>query len=263
MLAAVAMLGVAAATGCDQTEPTAPGARRAPALEHAEAAAGPTLGAALCSAGQAGFTIASTNPYYPLGPVGRQWILTGEEEGEPIRLEITVLDRTRLIEGVTTRVIEERESIGGELFEVSWNYFAQAPGGTICYFGEDVDIYEESGISHAGAWCAGTGANEPGIFMPVDPLPGMKFPIEIAPGVAEDEGKIVGIGPVVVPFDRFTDAIRIREFNPLDGGKDYKIYAPGTGVIVDGPLALEDLRQTSGAPGAPVPTDQACGVTPA
>ena len=230
------------------------------AFRDALGAAAKKLGAALCSADQAGFTIGSGNPYFPLGPVGRQWILTGEEHGETIRLQITVLDRTRVIQGVTTRVIEERESIGGELFEVSWNYFARAPDGTICYFGEDVDIYEDAGISHQGAWCAGHGENQPGIFMPADPQPGMKFPIEIAPDVAEDEGTIVGIGPLEVPLGRFTGTIRVREFNPLDGGKDYKVYAAGTGVIVDGPLALAELRQTSGAPDQPIPTDQACGV---
>ncbi len=253
-------LVLALAVGCDRMEPTAPAAGDAFALKPGQRTAAKKLSVGLCSPDQAGFTIASNNPYFPLAPVGRQWILTGEEDGEPIRLQITVLNQTRVIDGVTTRVIEERESVGGELFEVTWNYFAQAPDGTICYFGEDVDIYEVTGISHAGAWCAAAGDNQPGIFMPADPRPGMKFPIEVAPEVAEDEGTIVGIGPVEVPFGRFTETIRIREFNPLDGGKDYKIHAAGTGIIVDGPLALEDLNQTSGIPEQPMPTDQACGV---
>jgi hypothetical protein len=259
-------LGVAATlvllvgVGCDRTDPTAPAAREASDLTPTQRTSAKKLSVALCSPGQGGFTTASTNPYFPLGPVGRQWILIGEEDGESVRLQITVLNQTRVIAGVTTRVIEERESVGDELFEVTWNYFAQAANGTICYFGEDVDIYEDTGISHEGAWCADADDNQPGIFMPADPQPGMTFQIEVAPDVAEDEGKIVGIGPVEVPFGRFTETIRTREFNPLDGGKDHKVHAAGTGIIVDGPLALEELNQASGVPEQPIPTDQACGM---
>jgi len=261
-LGVAATVALALAVGCDPVEPTAPAARGGVALQTAEGSSAKKLSVAVCAPGQAGFTIASTNPYYPLAPVGRQWILTGEDEGEAVRLQVTVLNQTRVIAGVTTRVIEERETVDGELFEVTWNYFVQAADGTICYYGEDVDIYEDTGISHAGAWCAGAGDNQPGIFMPADPQPGMTFQIEIAPDVAEDEGKIVGIGPIEVPFGQFTETIRIREFNPLDGAKDYKIHAAddgGTGIIVDGPLTLEALNQVSGVPEQPIPTDQACG----
>jgi hypothetical protein len=34
----------------------------------------------------------------------------------------------------------------GLLVEVSRDFFAQAPGGTVCYFGEDVDDYEDGEI---------------------------------------------------------------------------------------------------------------------
>jgi hypothetical protein len=161
---------------------------------------------------------------------------------------------------VTTQVVEERETVDGELLEVSWNYFAQAGDGTVCYFGEDVDIYEEDGISHEGAWCADEADSEPGIIMPADPRPGMRFRMELAPGVAEDEGKIVGIGPISVPFGRFTETIRIREFNPLDAGKGYKVFAAGVGMIVDGPVELIGISSTSGVPAQPIPTDQTCGI---
>lgn len=169
VLGVATTLVLALALGCDRMEPTAPAAGEALALKTTQGTSVKKLSVALCSPDRPGFTIASTNPYYPLGPVGRQWILTGEEDGESIRLQVTVLNQTRVIDGVTTRVIEERETIDGESFEVRWNYFVQ-------------------------------------------------------------------------------------------GGKDHKIHAAGTGIIVDGPLALEDLNQTSGVPEQPMPTDQACGV---
>jgi hypothetical protein len=60
------------------------------------------------------------------GPFDYQWTLEGEEDGVPVKLLITVLDEMRLIDGIMTRVVEEREWEDDELVEVSWNYFAVA-----------------------------------------------------------------------------------------------------------------------------------------
>jgi hypothetical protein len=212
----------------------------------------------VCAPGAGGFTTASTNPYFPM-QVGDQWSYGGEEDGVPVSLLITVLDVTRLIDGVTTRVIEEREWEDDELLEVSWNYFAQAGDGTICYFGEDVDIFEDDEIVHNGAWCADEPENAAGIFMPADPQPGMKYRMELAPGIAEDEGTIVGSGPVAVPAGAFTETIRVREFNPLDGDKGYKVFAAGTGLVIDGPLELVDFTEGAATPGPPTISEQVCG----
>ncbi|MBA2632362.1 MAG: hypothetical protein H0U86_05100 [Chloroflexi bacterium] len=213
----------------------------------------------LCSPSQAGFTLASINRFFPMN-VGTQWEYEGEEEEGTLRLLVTVLDETRVVDGVTTRVIEEREFLDDELFEVSWNYHATRPDGTVCYFGEDVDIFEDGEIVHDGAWCSqdNPDVNKPGIFMPADPQPGMKFQAEVAPGVAEDEVKIIGQGKVTVPFGSFTETIRFREFNPLDGEKDYKVYAAGVGLIIDGVAELLSFTLNGEDPGDPI-SEQACG----
>lgn len=216
------------------------------------------LDVSICAPEAGGFSIVSTNPYFPLD-VGNQWTYEGEDEGESVSLIISVLDQTRVIDGVTTRVQEEREFVDGELFEVSWNYFVEASDGTVCYYGEDVDIFEEDGVTHEGAWCADEPGNAPGIIMPADPRPGMKYLNELAPGVAEDEAKIVGIGPVTVPAGTFTETIRVREFNPLDEDKGYKIFAFGTGLIVDDVVELVEFEENAPAPAGPIPTDQTCG----
>ncbi|HET6362098.1 MAG TPA: hypothetical protein VFH11_08575 [Gemmatimonadota bacterium] len=216
------------------------------------------LGLDVCDPSAGGFSTASSNPWFPM-EVGQQWTYEGEEDGVPVRLLITVLDETRLVAGVTTRAIEEREWEDDELLEVSWNYFAEAGDGTICYFGEDVDIYEEEEIVHEGAWCADESPNAPGIIIPADPRPGMKFPMESAPGIAEDEGKIVGIGPVTVPFGSFDETIRVREFNPLDGGKGFKVFGADVGLLIDGPVELTDFGGGASTPGPPTITMQACG----
>lgn len=196
------------------------------------------LDIALCAANQGGFSATSTNPYFPF-QTGSQWIYDGEESGVAIHLEITALNKQETVGGVTTRVIEERETANNTLSEVSRNFFAQASDGTVCYFGEEVDIYEGGKVvSHEGAWRGDQPGNAPGIIMPDSPKPGMKFQFESAPGIAEDQGTIVGTGPEEVPAGRFTTTVRIRELNPLDGGKDLKVYAAGVGLIVDGTLRL-------------------------
>jgi hypothetical protein len=199
---------------------------------------------AVCSPTAGGFSTTSTNPWFPM-QVGYIWSYEGEEDGELVELRITVLDQIEVVGGVNTRVVEEREWIDGELIEVSLNYFAQGSDGSICYFGEAVDIFDpETGelVSHEGAWRADEGENAPGIIMPGDPVPGLKFDMEVAPGIAEDEGTVVGSGPLKVGNVTYAETIRIREFNPLDGGKGFKVYARNVGLIVDGPVELVSVN---------------------
>ena len=244
------MLTLLLAAGCDVSNPIQPSGPQ-PSFATTK-----RLDISRCAPGP-GFTVASTNPWFPMD-VGRQLVLEGDEEGETLTNVVTVLNVTRTIEGVVTRVVEEREFLDGVLSEVTWNYHVQAPDGSICYYGEDVDVYTDAGITHEGAWCPG-GDNQPGIFMPAEPVEGMEYQNEVAPGIALDEARIVGAGPTTVPFGRFEETIRIREFDPLSGGKDHKVHARDVGIIVDGTLQLIDINQTSGAPALPSISVQQCG----
>ena len=199
------------------------------------------------------FTLEIDNTYFPL-PVGQVWVYQGNEQGQTIGLQITVLNETEdFYSGrrtVTTRVVEELEwedaNANGlvdedeTLIEISRNFYAQTQDGTVCYFGEEVDIYEGGVVvSHEGAWRADDRGNAPGIFMPADPQPGMTYQQEAAPGIAEDTATVIRRGrTVTVPAGTFDDTITVRDFNPLDGSRGTKVYAPGVGLIVDGPLDL-------------------------
>lgn len=197
----------------------------------------------VCASDAGPFTLGIDNRYLPL-VVGTQLILEGEEDGATLRVEFTVLDETEVVDGVTTRVVEERETEDGELVEISRNFFAQAPNGSVCYFGEDVDDYEDGVVvGHDGAWRAGVDGARAGILMPPDPALGMTYPEEVAPGIAEDTGRIDAIGEVVeVPAGRFEDTLRVIETSPLDAGSSLKVYAPGVGMIVDEPVRLIERR---------------------
>jgi hypothetical protein len=215
-----------------------------------------------CAPAQNTFTLNINNAYFPL-PVLAEWVYTGREQGENIGLQITVLNETETFnfgrgQKVTTRVVEETEWADTDpdgvfdpeteqLIEVSRNYFAQTETGpargTVCYFGENVDIYEDGEIvSHEGAWRAdgrgGLPGRAPGIFMPANAQPGMSFQQEDAPGVAEDQATILRTGSATLPDGRVVDTIVARDFNPLDGSRGTKVYGRGVGLIEDGPLRL-------------------------
>jgi len=70
------------------------------------------------------------NDFFILEP-GDQATFDGREGKVEVHLVITVLDETKKIGGVETRVVEERETHDGKLVEVSRNYFAVCgPGNT-------------------------------------------------------------------------------------------------------------------------------------
>ncbi|MEJ2152751.1 MAG: hypothetical protein P8Y29_07345 [Gemmatimonadota bacterium] len=222
---------------------------------------------AICAPTMANFPnpLVSTNPYFPITP-GYQWTLEGEEDGEEIEALITVLNETRLIDGILARVIEERESEDGEQVEISWNYYSVNVDGVVCYRGEDVDdIEDDEVVAHEGAWCSDDAENNAGIFMPADPRPGMTFLQEDAPLVpALDGAKVVaaGPGPIQEVFGApYADAIRLQEFTLIEGRKekaDVKWFGAGTGILIDGSLVLTDFTMAGVDPGDPI-SMQVCG----
>jgi hypothetical protein len=201
------------------------------------------MGIEVCDPGSGRFTTEIDNPYFP-SPVGSQIVLEGGGWFSDLLVRITVLDETRTVAGVETRVVEEYEAEDGRVREISRNYFAQTREGTVCYFGEEVDIYDSDGkiVSNAGAWLADGATNVPGIFMPSSPEVGQAFPQEVAPGIAEDEATIVESGTVTeVPAGTFNDTLTIVDRNPLDGDQGAKVYARGVGLIIDGSTELTSV----------------------
>jgi hypothetical protein len=70
--------------------------------------------------------------------------------------------------------------------------------------------------------------------MPASPRVGQAFQQEVAPGIAEDQSKIVALGErAVVPGGTFDDTVTMIDRDPLSGGEDRKVYARGIGLIVD------------------------------
>jgi len=201
------------------------------------------------------FKSSGRNPYFILEP-GYLLILEGEEDEEFVRLEITVLDETETIAGVTTRVVTEVEYVNDQLAEVSRNYFALCePTHSIFYFGEDVDTYQDGEIvGHEGSWKAGENGARPGLMMPGSAQLEARYFQEIAPGVALDRAEILSLTEVVVtPAGIFPDALKTEETTPLEPEvRDFKFYAPGIGLIQDSSLKLVEFSNVwSSSPVSP------------
>ena len=191
--------------------------------------------------------LASTgrNPYFILEPGFTLVLANGTEQ-----LTITVLADTRTIDGIETRVVEERETNRGQLVEVSRNFFAiSRRTNSVFYFGEEVDLYDGGRITgHEGAWRAGAGGARAGLMMPGLPLVGAKYYQEIAPRVAMDRAEIVSVSDTIrTPAGEFRGVLTTAETTPLErGAKEFKRYAPGIGIVQDGALRL--IRHAASPP---------------
>jgi hypothetical protein len=173
---------------------------------------------------------------------------------ELVELEVSVLPETRRVSfeldgeflTVKTRVVEEVETVEGELAEVSRNFVADCRGtGDVYYFGEEVDIFEDDGsVSHAGTWLAGANGALPGLLFPGGAfLLGARYFQELAPGVALDRAEHVALGLTLeLPAGPFENCVRVEETTELEPGSvSAKLYCPEVGLAVDGDLELVEI----------------------
>ena len=197
------------------------------------------------------FVTEGSNDFFILEP-GYRLMLEGEEEDDEedgelvqIRVEITVLDELETVDGVVTRVVEEREWEDGELIEVSRNFFAIcAQTGDVYYFGEDVDDYEDGEIvGHGGAWRAGVDGAQAGVLVPGSPLVGARHFQEIAPDLALDRVEIINfLDSMEVPAGEFETVMFVYETSALSpDDESTKHYALGVGLIQDDEIELTEF----------------------
>lgn len=197
------------------------------------------------------FSLDGANEFFPL-VVGNESVLEGvelDDEGEEveIRIESTVTDETEEVAGVTTRVVESAEFEDDELIEIARDFYAVAPDGTVCYFGEFVENFEDGElVDNEGSWRAGEDGNMPGIIMLGDPQVGQVYMQEDAPGVAEDQAENIALGEELdVPFGVFDDTLTVEDCNPLDdkGAIDEKVYVSGIGIAKDEAAELVSFEE--------------------
>ena len=187
---------------------------------------------------KAELTATGDNPYLTIQPGRVLKLVDGKD-----RLTVSILPETKLVDGVTTGILEEREEKDGQLIEISSNYFATDPKtGDVYYFGEDVDNYKDGKlVNHDSAWLAGKKGARFGLMMPGKPKVGDKYYQEIAPKVAMDRVEVISVDETVkTPAGTFEHCVHLRETTPLESGTSHKFYAPGIGMIKDDGFELAE-----------------------
>jgi hypothetical protein len=204
------------------------------------------------------------NAYLKLKP-NRQLYLSNVrcvDDGECEELEelwITMLPETRTItfdyggrsHTVRARVMEEYETVDGEVEEISRNYVADCdPMNDVYYFGEDVE--DGDGNPLDDAWLAGVDGARPGILMPDRAfLLGSRYYQEIAPN-AKDRGEHTSMSfEVEVPAGVFRGCVEVTETTPLEpGDESFKTYCPNVGMVRDDDLELMAVFEDAESPAA-------------
>jgi hypothetical protein len=171
---------------------------------------------------------------------GTQFVYHGgvTEDGERLehRVVLTVTDLTKVIDGVRTVVIWDRDYTGGQLVEGELAFFAQDNGGNVWLLGEYPEEYEDGGFVGApDTWIAGLAGARPGIMMRAKPVTGTpSYQQGWAPKIEfADRAKVFATGrSVCVPVDCYRDVLVTDEWNPDEPqAHQRKYYAAGVGNI--------------------------------
>ena len=194
------------------------------------------------------WTIKDLNPFFRLRP-GWQTVLESEEEV----FVVTVLNETRKVDGVKTRVVEELafEKDGEDLIPIerSLNFYAICEQtGSVFYFGEDSKNLP--GGATTGSWLAGTNGARPGIIMPGTRLVGGGYYEEVAPSEsALDKAGIVKITEECEAGEFNFDKQCVETFNTSDcdpNAAEQKVYAAGIGNVKDDDLEITKFGFVNG-----------------
>jgi hypothetical protein len=198
----------------------------------------------------ANFTPNVTNPFFALTP-GTTQVNTGTKDGKKALDIFAPSSRTAVIDGVTTRIVEDRLFLNNVLEERTSDYYSQDGCGNVWYFGEDTATLDSHGnvISTAGSFHAGIDRAQPGVYMQAKPDVGRRFRQEWYSGQAEDTFSVLSLAtPVTVPYGSFQNALRTEETTALEPGVlDNKYYVQGIGQVEETSLMgpVEKLELTT------------------
>lgn len=194
-------------------------------------------------------SLTNPNPYFPLD-IGNHWEYGGSES-----VTIEVLPKTKLIEGVTCIVVNDRVTVNGDVVEDTDDWFGQAKNGDVAYCGEEVKDYESFPgdnpqeaelVSIDGSFKAGRDGDQPGFAFRASPTPGQVYRQEFSLANAEDVAEILSVNysfGVDTDLDQFVpaalaqllcadDCIVVKEFTPLSpDAVERKYYALGIGFF--------------------------------
>lgn len=181
------------------------------------------------------------NDWFPLKP-GMQYTTTGTVKTATettVRTVVhTVTGLTKVVGGVKTLVMWDRDYSDGELVESELAFFAQTRRGDVWLFGEYPEEYENGKFVGApSTFIHGIDKAQAGIAMKAKPrINDPHYVQAYAPEVDFlDCGDVLKKHQQVrVPTGHYKDVLVIDEYNPLEpasAGHQRKFYSEGTGLV--------------------------------
>jgi hypothetical protein len=174
------------------------------------------------------------NPYWPMAP-GTRWVYREFDTKSSLRITVSVLERTKEIEGIDATVVHDVVTERGEVVENTFDWYAQDVCENVWYLGESTREYENGEVvSTAGSWKHGVDGAMAGVIMPGDPQVGLTYRQEYDAGEAEDAARIISLDEQAQPpFGHFRNVILTGESTPLEPRVlEYKLHAPGVGPVI-------------------------------
>jgi hypothetical protein len=182
------------------------------------------------------------NTWFPLTP-GTQFILDGRINvgGQPLNHQVilTVTDLTKMVHGVRTVVLWERDINSGVLVESELAFHAQDNSENIWNLGEYPAQYSGGHFTDApDTWLSGLAGAQGGTVFPGNPQTGTPVFLQAyAPGIIGDCGQVTTRGtppapypsPLCVPVGCYNNVVVVSETSPGEPGTQQKFYATGPG----------------------------------
>lgn len=198
----------------------------------------------------ADFSTVIDNPYFPLIP-GTRTIFEGPTPDGKEHDVVEVTRDTKIVMGVTTRVVHDVVSVDGKPEEETWDWYAQDRAGNVWYFGEDTRKLGGPAVDTSGSFQAGVDGALPGIVMEARPVVGDRYRQEFAKGEAEDTGEVVDLdGSATFGGGTHRGLLVTEDVNPLDpaAAVEHKYFVRGVGFVlvehVTGPPERVELIAT-------------------
>jgi len=184
----------------------------------------------------ANFTTVGKNAYFNLEP-GYRLRYT---DGSLVRT-LTVRRTTKIVDGVETRLVEEKEEKDGQPIKVVWKYYAFDKTTTALYcFGVHVQRYQEGNLVSHRSWCSGVQGAVFALALPAAPKLGDCF---VRGHVKRVYDVIDTTATVVTPAGTFCNCLRTHTKVSGEDGIREKVFAPGVGVVQDGQFKLVEISQ--------------------
>ncbi len=179
------------------------------------------------------------NQWMPLRP-GTKLVyegITNEDGSEEVFHQIITIitPLTKVIDGIETVVLWDRDFSDGNLAETELAFFAQDDDGNVWRMGEHPEEYEDGVLLDAPTWLAGIAGAYAGVAMRADPQPNTSsYSQGFAPSVEFiDRALVSELGlETCTPAECYSDVLLIEEFNVEEPGAfQHKYFAKGVGNV--------------------------------